>query len=314
MHCLLNSNPPDFRSLGFGHGDAEQAVPQTGPHIGGIDPLSEAEGSLKGSMELLGQLLLLLCWSFGLRLLLGGGFTVGGRLVHGFLLALGFLGLGWGGYAGECGRGFGAEVLVVIFYGRLVRLVGFGVGVRRSGGAGACGFRLWLVERRAIHVAILRCGLGRLWLMLDLLLGVAGDPQGVLISDLDLDILLLEAGDFSINLVSFFVLADVESGAEGALALLPLAVGFAACFAVQFAQQLIDLAEEGDERWEGWARDAAVGGLGWCASPRAALRRVGGCEAGSEEEGHCWWTVWWCGCEMNRWNCCRLVKADEAQE
>ena len=88
---LLDQYPPDLGRLCLGNSDTEQAVLQTGPHAGGIDALWEAEGALKGALKapLITVGLGLLCWCFGLGLLLGSSLGVGGGLVGSLALAFG---------------------------------------------------------------------------------------------------------------------------------------------------------------------------------------------------------------------------------
>jgi hypothetical protein len=118
-------------------------------------------------------------------------------------------------------------------------------------------------------------------------LSITSNLQGIFVGDLNRNILLLESWNLALDLVCIAALTDVEAGAERTLALLSLAVCLPAGFAVEFSEQLIDLAQKRDERWERRARNALLLLLAWGARERAAGSLLGGCEAGCEEECHC---------------------------
>lgn len=205
----------------------------------------------------------------GLRALL-----LGWRLA---LLGLGDLGVGLsllGGVGGGLGGWVGAaHGLVFVLGGRLV--VGLGSTVRGGllAGFGDLG---WL--------GLTFDGSGGRCAALGVALGAALDGQGLRIGELDVDVLLVDAGEFAVQLVRILTLLDVKAGLEGADSLVEGGTEAAAHgvvgVVVEKAEERCELAREWGRAWAEGSEERHVSG--WCDLLRdSVVDRKSGVDADS---------------------------------
>lgn len=87
-------------------------------------------------------------------------------------------------------------------------------------------------------------------------LGVAADGDGLDVGELDLDVLLVDAGQLAVQLIGVLDLLDVELGGEG---FQDVAAGPRLGCVLGALRVLLEVVEEAEERMEG----GAVRGRGW---------------------------------------------------
>lgn len=200
--------------LGLGHGDAQDAVVEVGRDGLLVDAGGEAEGARE----------------------LADGALRDPELLDGLLLLLLLLGGGLGG--GDLGGG-GAGLLgllgrLVLDGGLVARVVLFGLAALGDGAAHLGAALDEAGGRRARGVVAL---------------GPARDHEGLRLGELDVDVVLLDAGELTVELVGVLRLLHVEargeggSGAAGAIAGAGLGAGLLGVLV-----EVIQEAEEGGKR------------------------------------------------------------------
>src|SRR5687767_4655900 len=108
---------------------------------------------------------------------------------------------------------------------------------------------LRLVQSEAVHLLrlLLLNGLLLRGRWFNPLLSISGDLEGMLIGDLDGDVLLFKSWDIALDFVALLVLLHIESSAELPLPLLSLLVCGMASLPIQLTEDIIKLTEERDE-------------------------------------------------------------------